>query len=129
MDVRRSVEFKKRSELVSIPQWINYRTNVALPYLWAALIARIYEGFPLICPMCGGQMRIIAFITFSADIQKILEHIGVEPEAPRITPARGPPLWDERGAQEMDEGVQVLPDWDAVSQSPPDYPDDQRTAW
>ena len=31
-------------------------------YLWAALIARIYEVFPLICPMCGGQMRIIAFI-------------------------------------------------------------------
>jgi len=29
-------------------------------YLWAALIARIYEVFPLICPMCGGQMRIIA---------------------------------------------------------------------
>ena len=45
-------------------------------YLWAALIARIYEVFPLICPMCGGQMRIIAFITFSADIHKILEHIG-----------------------------------------------------
>ncbi len=45
-------------------------------YLWAALIARIYEVLPLICPNCGGQMRIIAFITFSADIQKILEHIG-----------------------------------------------------
>jgi len=29
-------------------------------YLWAALIARIYEVFALICPMCGGQMRIIA---------------------------------------------------------------------
>jgi len=29
-------------------------------YLWAALIARIYEVFPLLCPMCGGQMRIIA---------------------------------------------------------------------
>jgi len=26
-------------------------------YLWAALIARIYEVFPLLCPMCGGQMR------------------------------------------------------------------------
>ena len=35
-------------------------------------------------------MRIIAFTTFSADIQKNLEHIGVEPEAPSITPARGP---------------------------------------
>jgi hypothetical protein len=29
-------------------------------YLWAVLIARIYEVFPLLCPMCGGQMRIIA---------------------------------------------------------------------
>jgi len=29
-------------------------------YLWAAPIARIYEVFPLLCPMCGGQMRIIA---------------------------------------------------------------------
>jgi len=28
-------------------------------YLWAALIARIYEVFPLLCPVCGGQMRII----------------------------------------------------------------------
>jgi hypothetical protein len=44
-------------------------------------------------------MRIIAFITFSADIHKILEHIGLDPEAPRITPARGPPRWDDRSAQ------------------------------
>jgi len=50
-------------------------------YLWAALIARIYEVFPLICPNCGGQMRIIAFITFSADIHRILNHIGVVPQA------------------------------------------------
>ena len=32
-------------------------------YLWAVLIARIYAVFPLVCPICGGQMRIIAFIT------------------------------------------------------------------
>jgi hypothetical protein len=98
-------------------------------YLWAALIARIYEVFPLLCPTCGGQMRIIAFITFSADIHKILEHIGVEPEAPRITPARGPPLWEDCGAQEKGEGVEALPDWDLANQSPSDYPDDQRTPW
>eukprot|EP01041_Mallomonas_annulata_P020489 gene20489-40277_t len=35
----------------------------AAHYLWAVLIARIYEVFPLLCPMCGGQMRLIAFIT------------------------------------------------------------------
>ena len=76
-------------------------------YLWAALIARIYEVFPLLCPMCGGQMRIIA-------------------------PARGPPLWDDSGAQESQEqgeGVEAEPDWDLANQSPPDYPDDQRTDW
>ena len=104
-------------------------------YLWAALIARIYEVFPLICTNCGGQMRIIAFITFSADIQKILEHIGLAPQAPRITPAHGPPLWDPFGAQEsqeLGEGVEALPDWDLANQLPPnysDYPDDQRTSW
>jgi Putative transposase len=47
-------------------------------YLWAILIARIYEVFPLLCPICGGPMRIIAFITHSADIRRILDHIGVE---------------------------------------------------
>ena len=33
-------------------------------YLWAVLIARIYEVFPLLCPRCGGQMRLIAFIHY-----------------------------------------------------------------
>jgi hypothetical protein len=44
-------------------------------YLWAVLMARIYEVFPLLCPLCSGQMRIIAFVTHSADIHHILEHI------------------------------------------------------
>ena len=51
-------------------------------------------------------MRIIAFITFSADIYKMLEHIGVAPEAPRITPARAPPLWDECDAPGAGESVE-----------------------
>ena len=66
---------------------------------------RIYEVFPPICPNCGGQMRIIAFITFSADIHRILEHIGVEPQAPRITPALGPPLWDDAVGRRWCAGV------------------------
>jgi hypothetical protein len=82
--------------------------NARRTILWAVLIARIYEVFPLLCPLCGGQMRIIAFITYSADIRQILEHIGVETEPPRITPARGPPLWDECDAQAA-EGVEPVP--------------------
>ena len=74
-------------------------------------------------------MCIIAFITFSADIDKILEHIGVDSVVPRITPARGPPLWDDCGAPEQGEGVEAMPDWNMTNQSAADYPDDQRTDW
>ncbi len=31
-------------------------------WLWALLLARIYEVLPLLCPQCGGKMRVIAFI-------------------------------------------------------------------
>jgi hypothetical protein len=31
-------------------------------YLWAVLIASIYEVLPLLCHLCGGQMRLIAFM-------------------------------------------------------------------
>ena len=68
-------------------------------YLWAVLIARIYEVCPLLCPMYGGQMRLIAFITEGTQVKKILNHIEVDSEPPHIDPARGPPLWDDCGAQ------------------------------
>ena len=50
------------------------------------------RSVPLLCPLCGGQMRIIAFITYIADIRQMLELTGVETEPPRITPTRVPPL-------------------------------------
>ena len=83
---------------------------------------------PLLCPLCGGQMRIIAFITHSADIRQILEHTGVEPEPAHISPARGPPLWDDCDAQ-VGEGTQIEPDWDLASQPSPDFEVDQRVNW
>ena len=97
-------------------------------YLWAVLIARIYEVFPLLCPKCGGQMRLIAFITEGTQIRKILDHIGVDSEPPHISPARGPPLWDDCDAQ-TDEGVHIEPDWDLAAQPAPDYEVDQRISW
>ncbi len=97
-------------------------------YLWAVLIARIYEVFPLMCPLCGGQMRILAFITHSADIRHILDHIGVATEPPHITPARGPPLWEGCDAP-VDDGVQGEPDWDLAVHPAPDYEVDQRVNW
>ena len=95
-------------------------------YLWAVLIARIYEVFPLLCPMCGGQMRLIAFITEGMQIRRILDYIGVDSEPPHISPARGPPLWCDCDAQ-MDDGAQIEPaDWGLAAQPAPDFGVDQR---
>ena len=101
-------------------------------YLWAVLIARIYKVFPLVCPLCGGNMRIIAFITEGVQIRQILEHIGVDAQAPRIAPARGPPLWDACDAQGADGARQesrLEPDWGDAAQIAPDDALDQRTDW
>ncbi len=52
---------------------------------WARLIHKIFEVDPLLCPNCGKEMRIIAFITNDQEVKKILKHIGEETE-------RAPPL-------------------------------------
>jgi len=43
---------------------------------WAALIKQVYEVDPLVCPKCGGQMKIISFIERDQRevIEKILRH-------------------------------------------------------
>ena len=63
---------------------------------WAKLMARVGEEFPLECTACGGDIRLIAFITEPGPIQKILTHLGEPLEPPLVSPARGPPAdWDE----------------------------------
>jgi len=63
---------------------------------WAKLMARVGEEFPLECPGCGGDIRLIAFITDPGPIRKILTHLGEPLEPPPVSPARGPPTdWGE----------------------------------
>ncbi len=59
---------------------------------WAKLMARVGEEFPLECPNCGGDIRLIAFITEPGPIRKILTHLGEPLEPPPVSPARGPPI-------------------------------------
>ena len=66
---------------------------------WAKLMARLGEEFPLECPACGGDIRLISFITEPGPIRKILTH---------VSPARGPPVdWAElmqsHGAGEFEQ--------------------------
>ncbi len=66
-------------------------TAPSRPSRWAALLARIYEVFPLICPTCQSPLTFIAFLTEPAPITQILAHIGEPTSPPLIHPPRGPP--------------------------------------
>ncbi len=64
----------------------------ALRRSWAQLIKRIYEVDPLVCPSCGGEMRIIAFIIDHDVVDAILRHLAkAEARSPRGPPG-APPL-------------------------------------
>ena len=55
---------------------------------WAAMIKRVWQVDPLLCPRCGGAMNIVSFIepTQPDVIDAILTHCGLADE-----PARAPP--------------------------------------
>lgn len=84
-------------------------------------------------PLCAGQLRLISFIKHSADIRQILDHIGVDPEPPRISPARGPTLWHDCGDAQLSEGVVIEQDWvtdrDGAAQPAPNFEAGQRIGW
>lgn len=67
-------------------------------------------------------MRIIAFITDTAPIKRILKHIGEPQRPPRIDPARRPPAWEEAAPEPSR-------DWNLLGQPGPDFKFDQRIAW
>jgi len=97
-------------------------------YLWVMLLARIYEGFPLTCPRCGAETRIIAFITEAVDVRAILEHIGEPSTPPRIASARGPPEWYENSVEDAIAAEDDL-QGDFLAQPEPEYEYDQRVSW
>jgi len=67
-------------------------------------------------------VRIVAFITAAAPVQRILNHVGEPAEPPRIVPARGPPASD-------DPPVDLVPHWEVLAQPSPEYVFDQQVHW
>ncbi len=89
--------------------------------LWAMLLARLFESLPLTCPNGGADMRIIAFITDAAPVERILVALGEPSRPPPIAPAHGLPAWED--------APEPMPDWDLLRQPGPDVAFDQRIAW
>jgi hypothetical protein len=70
------------------------RSASAARIRWAVLLARIYEVLPLLCPACGGSMKILAFLSDPPVVSAILVHLDLPHRPPPIAPARGPPQRD-----------------------------------
>jgi len=92
-------------------------------YLWAMLLARLYEATPLLCPICQTDMRIVAFVTDGDSVHHILEYIGASTDPPPISPARGPPAWD------AEVELEPLAQHDPVAQAEADFQFDQTQPW
>ena len=97
------------------------RSRPSHVYLWAILLARLFEISPLTCSRCGGPVRIVAFIVETAPIGQILRHIGEPTAPPALHPPRGPP--DELLADQI-----VCLD-DDVNQDRYEFEPDQRVSW
>jgi hypothetical protein len=54
---------------------------------WAQLLARVWRIDVLVCPRCGGDMRVVAVIDSEPVVVRILRHLGY----PTTAPPRGPP--------------------------------------
>jgi len=73
---------------------------------WARLISKVYQADPLVCKRCGGPLQIVAYITDTVAIRRILDHLGLSP------PEKPPP--DVREVVRVpvdDEGREILAGW------------------
>jgi len=42
---------------------------------WAAMIRKVYEVDPMVCPKCGSRMKVVAFLTEHAVVDRIIDHL------------------------------------------------------
>jgi len=72
------------------------------------LIQRIYHVDPLLCPKCGGTMKIIAFIEARQDnvIRKILEHCGLWRDPPPRAPPS--PAWERPACSDAPDSAYIV---------------------
>jgi hypothetical protein len=56
------------------------------------MIRRVYEVDPLVCPRCGGEMRVVGFITEPSLIKPILDHLRKHEKVSRPPPHTPQPV-------------------------------------
>ncbi len=76
---------------------------------WGRLIANVYQVDPLLCADCGKRMSVVAFVTDSGAIGRILDHLGLSnPQAEKPPP----PVREVLRVAEYEEGWGVPQEWE-----------------
>lgn len=81
-------EEKKDESTSEVPSNKNKRLG------WSQLLARVFQIDIKTCPLCGGELKVIAAITDPPVIEQILQHLGLPTTPPPLSPARAPPQTD-----------------------------------
>jgi hypothetical protein len=42
-------------------------------------MAKVFQTDPLVCRRCGGPFKVVAYITDTVAIRRILDHLGLSP--------------------------------------------------
>ena len=74
------------------PRNVHIKASKASAYIpYHELLRRVFEVDIHACPRCSGRLRIRGSITAKADIDRILEALGIPTDPPVVAPARDPP--------------------------------------
>ena len=86
---------------------------------WARILSRIFEVDPLVCTRCGGRMEPVAAILRDKSLVRLLDHLGLSTEFPKLTPARSPPVVVMLEESQVDPQEHLFSSIDYI---PPDDP-------
>jgi len=81
-----------------------------LHYAWADLLRRTCAIDVLACPECGGRLRLLATIEYTAVVEKILRHLGLPIEPPVPARARAP-TWPPSVLPEFESDADASAAW------------------
>jgi hypothetical protein len=77
----------RKAQIDKHPSIIVEEENPRVPHRgWAEIRRKVFEVDPLTCPSCGSRMRIIAFITDYALVDRIINHLNLTFVAERPPP-------------------------------------------
>jgi hypothetical protein len=81
-------------DMLAVRHWQRLRDGALLaasPYVdWATLMRRSFDVDVLACARCGGRLHLLAVITETESVRRLLAHLGLSSDAPPLARARDP---------------------------------------